>query len=252
MTYTTRYARTADDLRQVQRLRYQIFVAEMGAGGDGIDHDLSLEADGYDAFAQHLMIEDPTRASGDNLVGVYRLMTRDCAQRAGGFYARSEFDLSPLLSSKRSLLELGRSCVHPDYRNGMVLAQMWSALAQFVQDADIQVLFGTASFHGTDKDALAQPLSWLHHHYLAPPDLRVRAIGPAAVACDQIAAEQLDRPVAMRQMPPLIKSYLRLGGRVGQGAFVDHKFNTTDVCLILDTNALTYQARTRYTIGSPA
>ena len=86
----------------------------------------------------------------------------------GRFYSESEYDLTPLKASGRRLLELGRSCVHPDHRGGTAMFQLWNALADYVLERGIEVLFGVASFHGTDVAALAQPLAWLHHHHLAP------------------------------------------------------------------------------------
>jgi putative hemolysin len=109
---------------------------------------------------------------------------------------------------------------------------LWQALAAEVRARGIDVLFGVASFHGTDPQALAAPLSLLHHAHLAPPDLRVRA--RPFQSMDLMPAEAIDRRAALLQTPALIKAYLRLGGFVGEGAFVDHAFNTTDVCLVLD------------------
>lgn len=133
------------------------------------------------------------------------------------------------------MLELGRSCLHPDYRGGMAMYHLWNGLAAYVAEHQVEVLFGVASFHGTDPQELAQPLSMLHHNHLAPPDLRVRAQADAFQPMDLVAEADLDRRAAMVQVPALIKAYLRLGGFVGEGAFVDRAFNTTDVCLILDT-----------------
>ena len=115
---------------------------------------------------------------------------------------------------------------------------MCRALARYVAENSIDVLFGTASFHGTDVERLAEPLSLLHHRYLAPPDLRVQARTEHYQRMDLINEDRLNRKTSMVQVPSLIKAYLRLGGYVGEGAFVDHAFNTTDVCLIMDTSRL--------------
>ena len=115
---------------------------------------------------------------------------------------------------------------------------LWQGLARYVADHDIAVLFGVASFHGTDVAALAQPLSILHHRHLAPPDLRVRALAANFQPMDLIPPDRIDARAAMVQTPALIKAYLRLGGFVGEGAFVDHAFNTTDVCLVMDTDRM--------------
>ncbi|MGR3272205.1 GNAT family N-acetyltransferase [Thalassococcus profundi] len=239
-------ARDAADVRAAQRLRYEVFVAELGGGGDGVDHDARLECDRFDAVFDHLLLRDAAR--GNAVVGVYRVMREDQAQAAGQFYSEDEFDLEPLRRSGRKLLELGRSCLHADYRGGAGMMHLWQALADYVQSHGIEVLFGAASFHGTDVAALRQPLSLLHHRHLAPEPLRVRA--RVYQSMDLVAEDQIDRRRAMLETPALIKAYLRLGGTVGDGAFVDHAFNTTDVCLVMDTAQMNERQRSLYARGS--
>jgi len=249
-----RLARDANDLLAAQRLRYRVFVRELGGDGPLVDHVRGLERDAFDDVADHLVLVDPAReATGpdcpapDHVVGVYRLLPGDRADRTGGFYCDAEYDLSPLRASGRRLLELGRSCVAPDYRGGTGMFLLWNALADYVLDHGIELLFGVASFHGTDPEALAMPLSWLHAHHLAPEALRVRALPGHSQRMDLIPAARLDRRAAMAAMPALIKAYLRLGGFVGEGAFVDRAFNTTDVCLIMDTASMSARHRGYYT-----
>lgn len=250
--FSVRLASSDDDIRAAQRLRYAVFVAELGGAGAGVDHDAQLETDLFDVHALHLMLEDLSRPVGDQIVGVYRLMTTAQAQAAGGFYCASEFDLSRLEQSGRSLLELGRSCLHPDYRGGTAMLHLWAGLAEFVMDQGADILFGVASFQGTDVNALAAPLSYLAANHSAPDNLTATALAPHALPMDVIAAADIDRLAAMRATPALIKAYLRLGGVVGQGAFVDHAFNTTDVCLILDTAQMTARAAALYGVGAQA
>ncbi len=230
--FSVSLAASTADLEAAQRLRYQVFVDELGGGGPMVDHDARLERDRFDPFFDHLLLRDH---SNGEIVGVYRVMREDQARAAGQFYSEDEYDLAGLKASGRRMLELGRSCVHHDYRGGMAMFHLWSALAGYIDDYNIEVLFGVASFHGTDVNALAEALSLLHHRHLAPPELRVRARAAAFQRMDLIAEEDLDRRAAMRMVPSLIKAYLRMGGFVGEGAFIDHAFNTTDVCLILDT-----------------
>lgn len=245
--YGVRLARSADDLRAAQRLRYAVFVEELGAGGAMVDHDNRLEQDRFDPYFDHLLLVDHSLDAPDHVVGVYRLLRQDQAKRAGQFYSEDEYDLSVLQASGRPLLELGRSCLHPAYRGGIGMYHLWQGLAAYVAEHGIEILFGVASFHGTDVDALAAPLSLLHHRHLAPPDLRVTARASGAAAMNRIAPEALDRRAAMLAVPALIKAYLRLGGFVGQDAFVDHTFNTTDVCLILDVARMNDSQRAIYT-----
>ncbi len=242
-SFTVKLAETDADLHAAQRLRYDVFVRELGGGGEMVDHDAGLERDKFDPYFDHMLaIDDLTGET----VGVYRLLPGERAAELGQFYSEDEYDLSVLKQSGRKLLELGRSCLHPDYRGGTAMYHLWNGLATYVAERQIEVLFGVASFHGTDVQALAQPLSMLHHNHLAPPDLRVRAQPEVFESMDLVAPDALDRRAAMVQVPALIKAYLRLGGFVGEGAFIDHAFNTTDVCLILDTARMNERQRRIY------
>ncbi|MEO9898138.1 MAG: GNAT family N-acyltransferase [Paracoccaceae bacterium] len=241
--YRIAMAKGPDDIRAAQALRYKVFVQELGANGPLTDHNNQLEADHYDAFCDHMLLIDNTR---DCVAGVYRLLTDQKADDAGGFYSETEYDLSMLKSSGRRLLELGRSCLAPEYRGGAAMYVLWHALGEYIAEHEIDLLFGVASFRGTDTGALAAPLSLLHHRHLAPDPLRPVAHGPTATSMNLLPEKDLDRRAAMIQIPALIKAYLRLGGVVGQGAWIDTAFNTTDVCLVLDTKQITPRQRQIY------
>ncbi len=243
-----RLAQDPLDLLAAQRLRYEVFVAELGADGPMVDHAARLERDGFDALVDHLVLIDPRRDAGklDHVVGAYRLLPSDRLTKTGRFYSAGEYDLSPLIGSGRRLVELGRSCVHPDYRRGTAMYRLWNALADYVLARKIEIMFGVASFHGTDVGVLAQPLAYLHHHHLAPPDMRVRALGDNRQRMDLVPATDLDARAAMAAMPALIKAYLRLGGVVGDGAWIDAAFNTIDVCLVMDTARMSARHRAFY------
>ncbi|MBQ2263197.1 MAG: GNAT family N-acetyltransferase [Loktanella sp.] len=240
-------AQTPAELQAAQRLRYLVFVAELGGTGPLVDHQARLEKDDFDPFATHLILRDMDRPAEDRVVGVYRLLTEEGARAAGQFYCETEYDLTRLKTSGQKLLELGRSCLHPAYRGGMAMMHLWQALAIYVQDHDIDILFGVASFHGTNLDSLSAPLSLLFHRHLAPEALRVHAIGAGALDFTPLPETQFDRINALRDTPALIKAYLRIGGVVGQGVYVDQAFNTTDVCLILPTSGVNEMQRQIYT-----
>lgn len=248
--FRVKLAASDADLRAAQQLRYQVFVKELGGDGPLVDHEAGLEQDRFDPFFDHLLLIDDEKDGA--VVGVYRLLRGDQAERAGQFYSEDEYDLGPLKSSGRRLMELGRSCLAPEYRGGAAMFHLWNGLAQYVADHDIEILFGVASFHGTDPEPLAQPLSLLHHRHLAPEPLRVRANPAHYQRLDLLPEEALDRRAAMLQVPALIKAYLRLGGYVGDGAYVDHAFNTTDVCLVMDTTQLNAKQKSIYTKGVTA
>lgn len=247
--YLVRLAATEADLIAAQRLRYRVFVEELGATGPLVDHVLRREQDDFDPVFDHLVLVDRNVCDTglDHVVGAYRVMPYDRAAQAGRYYSQSEYDLTALTSSGRRLLELGRSCVRADHRGGTAMFHLWNALAGYVLERQIEVLFGVASFPGTDVMAHAQPLSHLFHAHLAPMPLRVRAIGSGAVSMSILPRQAVDPRAALSGTPALIKAYLRLGGFVGEGAFVDHAFNTTDVCLLMDTAAMSARHRDFYT-----
>ena len=246
--YVVRLATTPEDLTAAQRLRYQVFIRELGGDGPMVDHQAGLERDAFDPFFDHLVLVDQRLdpAETAHVIGAYRVMPGDRRDAAGRFYSETEYDLTPLLASGRSLLELGRSCVHADHRGGTAMFHLWNGLADYVLERGIEVLFGVASFHGTDITALSQPLAYLYHHHLAPPEMRVRALPPHRQDMNLIDAGCLDRKAAMAATPALIKAYIRLGGFVGDGAWIDTEFNTTDVCLVMDTGRMSARHREYY------
>jgi putative hemolysin len=246
--FAVRLATTPEDLIAAQRLRYEVFVQELGGDGPLVDHANRLERDDFDSHFDHLILVDRQidPATGTHVIGAYRVLPSDRRTAVGHFYSETEFDLSPLLASGRRLLELGRSCVHADHRGGTAMFHLWNGLAEYVLDRGIEILFGAASFHGTDIATLAQPLSYLHHNHLAPPGMRVRALPPNRQEMNLIPADGLDRRAAMAATPALIKAYLRLGGFVGDGAWIDRDFKTTDVCLVMDTGQMSARHREYY------
>ncbi len=249
--FELRLAQSDADLRAAQRLRYQVFIEELGGDGPLVDHKARLERDAFDEFFDHLLLIDRQQGADpeNQVIGVYRLLRSDMAERAGRYYSEDEYDLSALKASGRNLMELGRSCVHADYRGSRVMYHLWSGLGAYVVEHDIEVMFGVASFHGTDIDAISEPLAYLHHTHLAPENLRARVLEPHFLTMDLMPADQIDPRRALKAMPTLIKAYLRLGGFVGEGAFIDHSFNTTDVFLLMDTQKISKKQRSMYTKG---
>ena len=247
--FTVRLAETEADVAAAQRLRYRVFVEEMGATPSPEDAVLRRERDRFDPYFDHLLLIDNESVcdnTEEGVVGVYRLMRGDVARAGIGFYGQSEYDLSLLLDYPRNTVELGRSCVDLEHRGGAGMHLLWTGLGEYVAEYDIPIMFGVASFHGNDPKPLAQALSYLHHNHLAPPDLRVRAIDGHYEPMNILPEEKVERIEAMRQIPALIKAYVRLGGFVGDGAFVDHDFNTVDVCLLMDTARMVQRYRKFY------
>jgi len=238
---TVRLAATSAEVFAAQRLRYKVFYEEWGAIPGPLALSEQRDAEPFDAVAEHLIVIDHARAKAGidcGVVGNYRLLRSAHAQRE--FYSAREFDISRLqLRNDLRLLELGRSCVLREYRNRPVLQSLWRALAQYVAEHRIDLMFGCASFRGTDPASIVEPLAYLHHHHLAQPECRPRAIGHERIAMDRLPKEKIDATRAIRGMEPLIRGYLRLGASVGDGACIDRQFNAIDVCIVLPTSNLT-------------
>lgn len=228
-------ARTPEDLFAAQKLRYKIFAEDLGAT-NLLDPVLNPKGDPFDHVCDHLLVKD---LETKEIVGTYRLARRDAAQTFGSFCTASEYDLRPLLKTSESILELSRSCVAPAYRTLPTMQLLWRGLAEYALGYDISFFFGCASFHGTDPSRFAQALSYLYYTHLAPEEFRPRTLPDYYVDMRLLKKEEVDVRKALREMPPLIKGYLRVGGFVGDGAFVDKPFNTTDICIVVQTDHLT-------------
>lgn len=245
--FTLKIADTSEEIEASQRLRYRVFVEEMGATVSISDAEQRLERDQFDPHFDHMiLIDERIENPRENVVAVYRLLDQDKAKQSLGFYGQSEYDLTKLLNSSRKTLELGRSCVDPAYRGGVAMQMLWNGLADYVIQNEIKVLFGVASFPGREPNLFSQALSHLHYSYMAPDDIRVTAHPSSFQTMALLKEAEIDRKAAMVQMPPLIKAYLRLGGFVGEGAFIDHEFNTLDVCVLMDTARMSVKHKTKY------
>jgi L-ornithine Nalpha-acyltransferase len=240
-----RLAQTAADIDAAQALRYRIFYERLGAQPLPEMARRQRDIDGFDDDCDHLLVFDHSRATG-TVVGTYRLIRRKTAARLGGFYSAREFDISPLVRHPGEILELGRSCVDPNYRHRSAMQLLWSGIAAYVFHYEIVLMFGCASLPGIDPDTLAVPLSYLHHYHRAPSALRPRALVHRYVEMCRLGLSIIDAGQALAALPPLIKGYLRLGGFVGDGAVIDEQFNTTDVCILVKTDLVTEKYSRHY------
>jgi putative hemolysin len=228
-----RLAQSVAEIDAAQALRYRVFYEEMGAQPSADMAARRRDFDRFDNDCDHLLVIDHARGA---VVGTYRLIRREAARRHGAFYSAAEYDLRALPDHPGEILELGRSCTDASARTGPAAKLMWRAISAYVFHYRIQLMFGCASLSGTDPDALALPLSYLHHFHRAPDALSVRALPDRYVAMDRLAKEVIDPAQAQALLPPLIKGYLRLGGFVGDGAVIDRQFNTTDVAIVVKTD----------------
>lgn len=234
-----RLAQNEQEIQAAQKLRYKVFYEEYGAAPSADIKEAQRDFDPFDSVADHLIAyhgdEDAALDKDSLIIGTYRLLRRDIADRHGRFYTSDEYDISPLLREKEGQLELGRSCVLAEYRTRPVLQKLWQGITDYLLDHDIEYLFGCASFAGTDVEAISQQLAYIHHYHRAPPDIRARALDERYVEMNRHNKEDLDVKEIFSNLPPLIKGYLRVGVWVGDGAVIDEQFNTIDVCMIMPT-----------------
>jgi putative hemolysin len=242
---TVRLAQSSAEIEAAQKLRYTVFYEEYAAKPSVEMAAVKRDFDEYDPHADHLIVVDE-RDGHSQIVGTYRLLSRPVAEKYGRFYTSGEYDINSILNSGASVLELGRSCVLPQYRTRPVLQMLWQGIADYVLEHKVEMLFGCASFPGTDPKALARPLSYLYHYHLAPPELCPKALPELYVSMNMIPKEDLNPKEILMELPPLIKGYLRIGSLIGDGAVVDHQFNTTDVCIILHTKIVADHYRKHY------
>lgn len=234
-----RIAANAAERDAAQALRYRVFFEEMGAVPDEQARRLKRDIDPFDEVADHLLVIDHEIEDGPaGVVGTYRLLRSDAASQLGRYYSQGEYDLTPLLEFPGRLLEVGRSCVDRAYRGRAAMQLLWRGIASYIFLYRVDVLFGCASLPGTNPEALADELTYLYHNHLAPPALRIRALEDRYVDMQRGDPHALNHRRCLARLPPLIKGYLRLGGYVGDGAVVDHQFNTTDVAILVKSELL--------------
>lgn len=232
------WARHQDEIREAQRLRYSVFAAEMGARLNTplAGHDVDL----FDDYCEHLLVRD---SDTRQVIGTYRVLTPAQARRVGSTYSDTEFDLTRLRSLRERMVELGRSCVHPDHRHGGVILALWGALADFMVRNQLDTMIGCASIpmlHNgmVSGDAAASIWQQLRQTHLAPIDYHVRPRLPLPV-------EQLDGSLPI-EPPALIKGYLRLGAKVLGAPAWDPDFNTADLPMLMRLHDLPLRYRKHF------
>jgi putative hemolysin len=235
----TRLAVGPGEIKRAQRLRYKVFYEEYAAQPDARSRLTRRDIDAFDPICDHLLVlhnaPEPLPWQPPRVVGTYRLLRQERAEQVGGFYTASEFDVAPLLARhpQLSFLELGRSCVLAEFRSRRTVELLWHGIWSYILRRRLDVMIGCASLHGTDLDKLAHQLSFLHHYAAAPPEWRVEALASRHVAMDRLPKSGVNAMAALRELPPLIRGYLRLGGFVGHGAVIDRQFDTVDVMMVL-------------------
>ena len=224
--YHVGLARSASEIREAQKLRYRIFAEEMGARlhcrEEGVDSDF------FDPYCEHLIVRDEAQG---RIVGTYRILSPEAARRVGGYYTETEFDLTRLAHLKPGLVELGRSCIDPDYRSGTVIALLWMKLAEYMTQNGYDALIGCASIGMADGGHNAANIfASLIDKHLSPIEYR-------GFPRSRLPYERLidgSRP----EIPPLLKGYLRAGSWIcGEPAW-DPDFNSADLLVLLPMSRL--------------
>ncbi len=235
------WARSEADVRAAQRLRHQVFAVEMGARlsvpkGSPAGHDIDL----YDAYCEHLLVRlESSDGEPGEVIGTYRVLTPAAARQVGGLYSDTEFDLTRLRHLRGKMVELGRSCVHPDHRQGGVIMALWGALADFMVRNDLDTMVGCASISMRDGGHMAASLyEQLRHTHLAPIEHHVRPRLPLPV-------EELNHHLQV-DPPALIKGYLRCGAKILGAPAWDPDFNTADLPMLMRISDLPSRYRKHF------
>lgn len=241
-TLEVRLACNAAEIAGAQEVRYRVFYEELGAIPAVSSSTAGLDVDRFDEVCDHLLVLDTSLPGPDHrrIVGTYRLLRQEVAAAAGGFYSEDEFELKKLVARHPGLrfLELGRSCVLPAYRSRRTIEVLWQGIWAYVKHHRIGAMTGCASFQGTVPAAHAEALSYLAHNCRAGFEWNVRAVPERYYPMDLMPSEAIGVKSALAAMPPLIKGYLRVGARIGDGCVIDRQFGTVDVFIVMPVNEI--------------
>ena len=242
--FTIKIAEFNYEIKKAQSLRYKIFFKEKKIKRNNLKFLLQRDYDFYDKISDHLIIIDNNREVKDNVIGTYRLLRGYCAKIYGGFYTEQEFDISNLKRnfSSKDILELGRSCVHPEYRSGIILKLLWQGIAKYIKIYKIKILMGCASFNGTNPRKFKDEFSLLYKSYRLPKDYNVQSLQDNKIS----SGKNINQLSIFNRLPPLIKGYLRAGGMVSENFYVDNEFETIDYCVIMLTEKIVSRYQNKF------
>ena len=242
--FTIKIAESNFEIKKAQSLRYKIFFKEKKIKKKSFKFLLQRDYDFYDKISDHLIIIDNNREIRDNVIGTYRLLRGNCAKLYRGFYTEQEFDISNLKKnfSSKDILELGRSCVHPQYRSGIILKLLWQAISNYIKMYKIKILMGCASFHGTNPSKFEDEFSLLYESYRLPEDYNVKSLQSNEISFNK----NINHSTILNKLPPLIKGYLRAGGMVSENFYIDKEFETIDYCVIMLTEKIVSRYQNKF------
>ena len=246
--YSIKLAETKSELKCAQALRYYVFYKEKKAKPTFAKKITKLDYDKIDKYADHIIVLDKKKNTKNKIVGTYRLIRGDVAKLFGGYYSSSEFNLTNITNSYKDkhILELGRSCVHQDYRNGSIMNLLWKAIAEYVKLYGIKILLGCASFSGIEPTKYSDELSYLRQNFCLPEHLSVESLDKNIYPVYKLKENNSNQLRIFAKLPPLLKGYLRIGGKVSHNFYVDHNFNTIDLCVVVNTSDIDEKYRKKY------
>lgn len=250
--YEVRLTKNKEERKQVRQLRYRVFVEEEGAIPTEEQKSLGEEYDSYDRYAEYMGVFYQGK-----LVGTYRIITRETAEKMGGFYTETEYNLEKIKKVNGNIAEMSRACVDAEFReNGLVMRMLWLGLGDYILKRRIKLMFGVASYVGRKPAEFAQSISYLYYNHLSPLSLRAtvktdlmeeNGVNPKLSRMNILPKVFVDEADARAEMTPLIKGYLRLGATFGKGVFIDAPFNTCDVFVLMQTKNISAAYQKHFT-----
>ena len=229
--YAARIAETSEDVTAAQHLRYLTFVAETGA----VAREAGLDQDIFDDICTHMLVEE---IKTGQLVCTFRLLPLSDGHEISRSYSAQYYDLNALKEFDGKMIEMGRFCIHPDFTDPDILRVAWGAMTKFVDDNDVEMLFGCSSFQGTEAEEYMDAFALLKERHIAPKRWLPRVKAPNVFRFAQKLRRKPDLKLAMKKMPPLLRTYLTMGGWVSDHAVIDNDLNTLHVFTGLEIRAI--------------
>ena len=232
--YEVRLAANADEIAAAQALRYRVFYQENQAVPTAEMQAAEREIDQWDDIAYHIIVLDNKQTEQPAVVGTLRLTSNHRLKSGQTFYTEAAFELEKIKQHYHKVLELSRYCIHPGGRSGTILMLIWKFAMQFIIEHGYDVMFGCASFQGTDVEQHKDILSYLYQHNLAPDSLMPTPVIDNHVTIPGLEIDNAEWDNAKHSVPTLLRGYLKLGAKISDTAIIDHHFNTTFVCIYVD------------------
>ncbi len=240
--FLVKIAGTVEEKNAALRLRFEVFNLEMNEGLS-TSWETGLDQDQYDEHADHLIVIDKNNGK---VVGTYRMLIKSRAIGNGGFYSEGEFDLTNLKKLPVEILEMGRSCVHKDYRSNSVINYLWTGISKYTELTKAKYLFGCGSLHTHDVQEVSEIYTYLKSKYYADEKYRVYPVQKCIVPGLRDDVDLCDTREIMKKLPPLLKGYFRLGAVICGEPALDSDFGTTDFFVLLPTDQITKRYQNHY------